>query len=82
MEKKGLVRRKRVHKNVHKNLYRALLSLTEEGHKAAEQVKERAKLAVEYVGQGITDDNRKIFYEVLEQISVNQQSLCKEGLSE
>ena len=78
MEKKGLVRRKRVHKN----LYRARLTLTEEGRRAAEQVKERAELAVECAGQGITDENRKIFYHVLEQISANLQSLCKEGLPE
>ncbi len=76
MEKKGLVKRKRVHKN----LYRALLSLTEEGRKAAEQVSVRADLAVEYAGRGITDENRKIFYLVLEQISANLQNLCKDGL--
>jgi len=76
LEHKGLV--KRVH--VHKNFYRALLVLTEEGRKAAEQVKEKVEIAVNYVETGISDEHRKIFYKVLDQINANLQVLCEEGL--
>ena len=76
LERRGLV--KRVH--VHKNFYRALLKLTDEGRAAAEQVKEKVGVAVEYVGRGISDENRETFYKVLEQITANLQNLCEEGI--
>ena len=76
LERRGLV--KRVH--VHKNFYRALLKLTEEGRTAAEQVEAKVAVAVEYIGRGITDENREICYKVLEHISGNMQILCEEGL--
>ncbi len=76
LEKKGLV--KRVH--VHKNFYRALLKLTEEGKHAAEQVREKVDVAVAYVENGISGENRETFYHVLEQISANLQVLCEEGI--
>ena len=78
MEKKGLV--KRVCPN--DNAYRALLKLTPEGKKAVEFVGEKAKVAVEYAGGGLSEENRKIFYESLQLIAANIQTLYKEGIPE
>ena len=76
LEKKGLVRKEAVGGN----LYRAGLLLTEEGKQAAEHVQQRAALAVELAGFGMTDADREVFYRCLEQIAANLQTLCKEGL--
>lgn len=62
------------------NRYRALLTLTPQGEVAAVQVDERAKLAVEKAGGGMTDDQRAVFYQVLELIAGHLQSICEEGL--
>lgn len=76
LEKKGLVRKE----GIGSNLYRAKLMLTEEGKKAALHVRQRAALAVELAGAGLSDETREIFYTALEQITANLQTLCKEGL--
>ena len=76
LEKKGLVRKEAIGGN----LYRAKLLLTEEGKQAAEHVQQRAALAVELAGSGMTDADREVFYRCLEQITVNLQTLSKEGL--
>ena len=76
LEKKGLVRREAIGTN----LYRAKLMLTEEGKQAAEHVRERAAVAVELAGAGLSEENREIFYEALEQITANLQVLSKDGL--
>ena len=76
LEKKGLVRREAVGGN----RYRAKLLLTQEGRQAAEHVRQRAALAVELAGAGMTDADRDVFYRCLEQITANLQTLCKEGL--
>jgi len=76
MEKKGLVRRE----GVGGNLYRARLLLTDEGRRAAEHVRERAAIAVELAGAGLSNETREIFYNALEQITANLQTLSKEGL--
>ena len=76
LEKKGLVRREAIGSN----LYRAKLMLTEEGKQAAEHVRERAAVAVELAGAGLSEENREIFYEALEQITANLQVLSKDGL--
>ena len=60
--------------------YRALLKLTEEGKRAAQHVRERAALAVELAGKGLSDENREVFYNALELITANLQMLSKEGL--
>ena len=54
--------------------------LTDVGRKAAEHVRERAALAVELAGSGLSADERETFYKALEQITVNLQKLSKEGL--
>ena len=76
LEKKGLVRREAVGGN----LYRAKLLLTHEGRCAAEHVRERAAVAVELAGSGMSDADREIFYRCLEQITANLQTLSREGL--
>lgn len=76
LEKKGLVRRE----CVGKNMYRARLLLTEEGRRAAEQVRGRAALAVELAGAGLSEEDREKFYRSLELITSNLQTLSKNGL--
>lgn len=76
LEKKGLVRKERIGGN----LYRAKLLLTKAGKQAAEHVRERAAVAVELAGAGLSDEARKTFYAALEQITANLQTLSKEGL--
>ncbi len=76
LEKKGLVQKEAVGGN----LYRAKLLLTAEGKQAAEHVQQRAALAVELAGSGMTDSDREVFYRCLERITINLQTLSKEGL--
>ena len=76
LEKKGLVRKEAQGGN----LYRAKLLLTEEGRKAAEQVQQRAAVAVELAGSGMSEDEREVFYRCLERITSNLQMLSKDGL--
>lgn len=76
LEKKSLVRKEAVGGN----LYRAKLLLTDEGKYAAEYVQERAALAVELAGSGMTNEEREVFYRCLELITTNLQTLSKEGL--
>ena len=76
MESKGLV----IREGNKGSLYRAKLKLTETGVKAAEQVSERAALATYMAGKGISEQQRTIFYDTLEQISINLEKISKEGL--
>ena len=78
MERKGLVRKVAIGVN----FYRAKLLLTEKGRQAAEHVKQRAAVAVELAGAGMTDEEREVFYRCLERITANLQALSKEGLPE
>lgn len=76
MEKKGLVRKEATGSN----MYRARIKLTEEGKEAALHVRERAALAVELAGAGLSEEERETFYYALERITANLQTLSKEGL--
>ena len=76
LEQKGLVRKE----TVSGNMYRALLKLTEKGREAARHVQERAALAVELAGAGLSDADRGVFYSALERITENLQMLSKNGL--
>lgn len=78
LEEKGLV----VREGVNSNLYRAALKLTDDGKEAARQVCMRAATAVEHAGKGVSDADRRIFYNALDAITANLQSLSKEGLPE
>nr|MBQ8244267.1 winged helix-turn-helix transcriptional regulator [Oscillospiraceae bacterium] len=61
--------------------YRAMLTLTEQGKGAAKAISQRAQVAVEQAGIGLQDDQRQIFYQVLDLISGNLHSICKDGLT-
>lgn len=76
LEKKGLVWKEAIGDS----FYRAKLLLTDEGKQAAEHVQQRAALAVELSGAGMTDADREIFYRCLERIVANLHTLSKEGL--
>ena len=76
LEKKGLVYRQ----TIGANRYRAKLLLTEEGAIAAGHVQQRAAVAVELAGSGMTEAERGVFYRCLEQITANLQNLSREGL--
>lgn len=78
MEGKGLVRREAVGKSI----YRARLFLTEEGKAFAEEINQRANLAVELGGGGLSDEQREMMYEALERISYNLRTLSQKGLPE
>lgn len=78
LEKKGLVKKE----GIHQNLYKGVFKLTEEGRKAALFVSQRASLAVDIAGKDLTDEQRKVLYEALEQIASNLRKLNKEGLPE
>ena len=73
MESKELVQR-------HGNQYRARIVLTEQGAQAAEQVCQRASLAVEYAGVGYSQEQREIFWQVLDTIAANLQNMTKTGI--
>lgn len=76
LEKKGLVK-----KNKEKNSqYRAPIMLTEEGMLLAKDMIQKANRAVEYGGKGLNDEQREIFYQALETITKNLQTLSEEGL--
>lgn len=78
LEQKGLVTKE----GIHQNLYRGVYKLTDTGRQAAEQVSRRASLAVELAGKDLTDENRAIFYEALDQITANLRKLSQDGLPE
>lgn len=61
--------------------YRVKLTLTERGTAAAEAVSRRALVAVEMAGEGLQDEQRQVFYQVLNLISRNLHTICKDGLT-
>ena len=76
MEAKGLLEKE----SGSTSQYRVKLHLTPEGEKAAAFVRDRASIAVEMAGSGLSDEDRKIFYSALERISANLQQICKDGI--
>ena len=60
--------------------YRALLKLTEQGEMAATQVERQVNQAVEKAGEGMSEAQRVVFYQVLGLIANNLQALCEDGL--
>ena len=79
MESKGLVSREGDKNN---NMYRAKLILTDEGKKAADYVSERAERAVNAAGQGLSEEDRKIFYGVLAIFEANLRRISRDGIPE
>ncbi|MBQ8358022.1 MAG: winged helix DNA-binding protein [Clostridia bacterium] len=76
MEEKGLVTR------TGEKDYRATIALTEEGHKAAAYVADRATVAVTKASEGLTDTHRKLLYASLELIYSNLEKICEAGIPE
>jgi len=76
LEKNGFVTKERVGRN----LYRANIRLTDVGQTAADYIAGRADLAVQMGGQGISDQERAVFYNTLEKIAANLQEVSKDGL--
>lgn len=76
MESRGLLKKI----NDGTSQYRAKLSLTPAGEEAAAFVRERASIAVELAGSGLSDEDRKAFYKALELISANLQEICQKGI--
>ena len=62
--------------------YRATIMLTEAGFLAADHIRERAKVAVETASRGVSDDQRAVFYEVLDVIVNNMQTMSEQGVPE
>lgn len=62
------------------NRYRGNLRLTPEGQAVAQELSHRAERAVEQAGEGLTEENRAIFYESLDTITKNLRRICQEGL--
>lgn len=73
LESKGLLERSGSH-------YRAQIQLTEAGKAAARAVYSRAAVAVEHASCGYSEEQREIFYQVLEKVTENLTALRKEGL--
>lgn len=76
LEEKGMVSRG----DEKGNRYRMQLRLTALGEEAADHVEQRAKLAVEEAGSGMTEEQRATLYAVLDLIAGNLQTICAEGL--
>ena len=76
MEQKGLVQRL-VSDHA---AYRIPLILTPAGDAAAQHVCEKAAVAVELAGKGLTDDQRAVFYEALGLIERNLRNISRTGL--
>ena len=77
MEHKGLVRRE----ENNGSLYRGQIKLTPAGEKAARHVRACANAAVEIGGKGLSDEQRRMFYGILDTIAANLEAFSKEGSS-
>ena len=75
LEQKGLIRRMDGERED-----RARMILTPAGKDAADFVRRRATLAVDLAGKGISAEHRELFYEALQKISINIETLCQTGL--
>ena len=76
LEAKGLVTKV----GASPNRYRGSLYLTPEGQAVAKELTQRAELAVELAGKGLTEEKRAIFYESLDTITKNLRRISQEGL--
>lgn len=76
MESGGLI----IRNSVNKNAYRALLKLTEDGEKVADQIKRLADIAVTRASNGLSDADREVFYTAIELIADNLQTISEKGL--
>ena len=78
MEDNGLITRE----SNRNNFYRAKLILTDKGKEIAEYIQKKAVAAVMEAGRGISDEDRKIFYDCLTAIATNLKKISSDGLSD
>ena len=76
MEAKGLV----IRDSGSDTQYRVRLTLTETGKQAADFVNQKAALAAELVGKGLSPEDRKAFYTSLALIAANIEALSNQGI--
>ncbi len=62
--------------------YRGVFQLTETGQEAADHVRRRAAMAVDFAGKDLSDEERDTFYAALESIVKNLRQLSKNGIPE
>ena len=60
--------------------YRTPLRLTSQGRRAAEEISERARIAMECGGEGLSDEQRMELYRMLSVISDNLRAITRTGL--
>lgn len=63
-----------------KKTYREPLLLTEKGVETAKRIVEKIDTIVESAGEGVTPEEREIFYKTLGKISNNLQKISERGL--
>lgn len=78
LEAKGLVERW----TAGEKIYRAPLRLTEAGSEIAGRIVGIAERAVELAGEGLADEDRRVFYQALELIAGNLQRISRDGIPE
>lgn len=76
MEAKGLV----VRNSGGETQYRVRLTLTDSGKDAANYVNQKAAIAAELVGKGLSTEDRKAFYTSLALIAANIKTLSSQGI--
>lgn len=74
LEAEGYVR---YEDNGDKRRYRSKISLTQKGEETADKMAEVIKAAVIKGGDGLTDEEREIFYKALVTIADNLQNICE-----
>lgn len=62
--------------------YKVPIVLTEKGYRLAKRVSKKAEDAVDFASRGISDEERKIFYDSLETICLNMQKMSQTGVPE
>ena len=58
--------------------YKSPLSLTEKGNAVGERISNRVNKYVELASQGLSETDRKLFYDSLKLISDNLQQICED----
>ena len=62
--------------------YRSPIILTEKGFEVASRISKKARTAVEFASLGVSDEERKNFYETLETICSNMTKMSLSGVPE
>lgn len=60
--------------------YRSLLTLSEEGMRVADFVCRKAQAAVDAAGCGLTENERRVYFAVLERIARNLEIIGRDGI--